>query len=305
MSLPLCVRSVRKKIRYEHGWRLVQSSGKLPALPDITICQLAQEFVAAFAELTPAEQRRGPNESPLPCEALQLQSAVDMLRKPRIDSTRRSKPPTQVTDAPPEGMLWASAIVSGRFGKCSYQQAVSVELGSRLCLACLRKLPVLSHMIRQIQTNDTKGYSIEYRCSVDMFCNGQCYESYFVKRYPSSVRRQLNALKRGVCRSCGLDTARLQERLRRIPLEGRLAYFDLGAGGGASAAEANFFKGLTSAFWRRLGADPLRAADFWQADHVRAVADGGGEAEVVDFQTLCTVCHARKTKEEKRRRMVP
>jgi hypothetical protein len=37
---------------------------------------------------------------------------------------------------------------------------------------------------------------------------------------------------------------------------------------------------------------------FWQADHVLAVANGGGESGLENSQTLCTPCHKEKTAEE-------
>ena len=36
--------------------------------------------------------------------------------------------------------------------------------------------------------------------------------------------------------------------------------------------------------------------DFWQADHRLAVAEGGGQCDIGNFRTLCTVCHAQETK---------
>lgn len=36
---------------------------------------------------------------------------------------------------------------------------------------------------------------------------------------------------------------------------------------------------------------------FWQADHIVAVAEGGGECGIDNLQTLCTPCHKRKTAE--------
>ena len=36
--------------------------------------------------------------------------------------------------------------------------------------------------------------------------------------------------------------------------------------------------------------------DFWQADHRIAVAEGGGQCDIGNFRTLCTVCHAQETK---------
>ena len=40
----------------------------------------------------------------------------------------------------------------------------------------------------------------------------------------------------------------------------------------------------------------------WHADHRLAVSDGGGECGVDNMQTLCVVCHQRKTSEAQARR---
>jgi 5-methylcytosine-specific restriction endonuclease McrA len=39
-------------------------------------------------------------------------------------------------------------------------------------------------------------------------------------------------------------------------------------------------------------------ADFWEADHIVPVAEGGGESSLDNFQTLCTPCHAKKTRQQ-------
>ena len=53
----------------------------------------------------------------------------------------------------------------------------------------------------------------------------------------------------------------------------------------------------TSGRLERMLAHPAEG-DFWQADHVVAVHVGGGEAELDNYQTLCTPCHAKKTARE-------
>ena len=42
------------------------------------------------------------------------------------------------------------------------------------------------------------------------------------------------------------------------------------------------------------GAPPVEG-DFWQADHMTAVAEGGGECGLGNLRTLCTPCHAKET----------
>ena len=51
---------------------------------------------------------------------------------------------------------------------------------------------------------------------------------------------------------------------------------------------------------KRMLNDP-KAGDFWEADHVVAVAEGGGESDLQNFQTLCVPCHAKKSRAQKER----
>lgn len=34
---------------------------------------------------------------------------------------------------------------------------------------------------------------------------------------------------------------------------------------------------------------------FWQADHIQAVCEGGGECDLDNYRTLCTPCHMKVT----------
>jgi hypothetical protein len=38
----------------------------------------------------------------------------------------------------------------------------------------------------------------------------------------------------------------------------------------------------------------------WDADHIRAVVDGGGECGLDNMQTLCVWCHREKTASARR-----
>ena len=42
-----------------------------------------------------------------------------------------------------------------------------------------------------------------------------------------------------------------------------------------------------------------KEGDFWEADHIVPVAEGGGETCLDNFQTLCVPCHAKKTQGQK------
>jgi len=40
----------------------------------------------------------------------------------------------------------------------------------------------------------------------------------------------------------------------------------------------------------------------WEADHIIAVVEGGGECDLENIQTLCLRCHRKKTKQLRERR---
>jgi hypothetical protein len=60
---------------------------------------------------------------------------------------------------------------------------------------------------------------------------------------------------------------------------------------------------LLRAKWKlpktRLATDRLlmnpQEHDFWQADHIFAVAEGGGSSGLDNLRTLCTPCHSAET----------
>jgi HNH endonuclease len=44
------------------------------------------------------------------------------------------------------------------------------------------------------------------------------------------------------------------------------------------------------------------AGNAWQADHIQAVFQGGGLCDISNMQTLCTICHAERTKAQAKAR---
>ena len=145
-------------------------------------------------------------------------------------------------------------------------------LEGRLCAYCAGKLSTASRNNGVIST----------------YCSKECAEEGRLKRggmYASTqIRTQVFALEGGVCRLCGVDAHALYTRI-------------------ASLAPAERLNALCNAHWKlpmsskgleRLLQNP-KEGDFWQADHIQAVAEGGGGCDLENLRTLCTPCHSVET----------
>jgi len=92
------------------------------------------------------------------------------------------------------------------------------------------------------------------------------------------ARRQLFDLEAGVCQKCGLDAHALFQRVKAMePPERHQELLRVGWS-------------VTPALLER-----PQEGMFWQADHILPVSEGGGEADLTNFRTLCTPCHGRET----------
>jgi hypothetical protein len=75
------------------------------------------------------------------------------------------------------------------------------------------------------------------------------------------------ARDRGVCALCGLDTEALRRARRKLDYAAR----------------------------RRFEKDWGSRNHLWDADHIVAVAEGGGECDLSNMRTLCLKCHRQVT----------
>jgi hypothetical protein len=121
------------------------------------------------------------------------------------------------------------------------------------------------------------------------FCGERCAASYAAAATQSSARRQLFDREMGVCRACGFNCHAFFKRLQALPSEQA-----------RMQALMNSPYSTDSGRLRRMLTHP-KEGDFWEADHIVPVAEGGGESDLSNYQTLCTPCHAKKTKEQERR----
>jgi len=111
---------------------------------------------------------------------------------------------------------------------------------------------------------------VEVRRGRRSFCSDDCVHQHKLRSDPGYLRQQVFQRDRGICALCALDTEKLRRRLRRLPRRERRK----------EAAS--------------LGVNPKRA--LWNADHIIAVVEGGGECDLANMRTLCVPCHKQATR---------
>ena len=111
------------------------------------------------------------------------------------------------------------------------------------------------------------------------FCSDACVHEWKLRSSPSYVRQKVWKRDRGICRLCCLNVGRAErmwkrQRPRTTDRKARRA-------------------------WRA-------SRPRWEADHIVAVADGGGECGLENYRLLCQTCHRMVTAQwRKERRQTP
>lgn len=120
------------------------------------------------------------------------------------------------------------------------------------------------------------------------YCSQACAEEGRLKRggmYASAnLRAAVFALERGNCTNCRLDCHSLYEQVKVLPPPARLN----------KLLSVNWKLPKSAKALESLLQDPLEG-DFWQVDHIRAVAEGGGGCGLDNLRTLCVPCHLAET----------
>ena len=124
------------------------------------------------------------------------------------------------------------------------------------------------------------------------YCSQKCAEEGRIRRGNSSqaIREQLFLLERGVCCICGIDSHSLFIRIKGLEPSERLN----------ALSNANWTMPKNMSSFQRLLNSP-REGDFWQADHIVPVAEGGGDCSLDNLRTLCTPCHLKETEKLRNR----
>lgn len=121
-------------------------------------------------------------------------------------------------------------------------------------------------------------------------CSSKCSEEWRCKTSPSHLRFVLFQRDKGICALCDSDTVDLKKQYdairTRLKQTHTYRYQD---------GEAGDFLKLHGIPWGRI------ISDWWDADHIVPVTEGGGECGTDNLRTLCIPCHKKETAELHRR----
>jgi hypothetical protein len=127
------------------------------------------------------------------------------------------------------------------------------------------------------------------------WCSQACVEARLVRISPSYVTQRVAQRDYGVCARCHVDT-RIQKRAwmrlrdfvtrhwRRLLPYASVVYVDRFASQKYGVPEARLH------------------SNWWDADHIVPVVEGGGGCGLENYRTLCLKCHKEVTAELKARR---
>ena len=109
------------------------------------------------------------------------------------------------------------------------------------------------------------------------FCSDFCVHEWRLRTDAGYLRDNVFARDRGVCAICRVDAVAAYAELRRSRGTHRIKLL------------------------ARWGLKKISRRSLWDADHILAVAEGGGECDLDNLRTLCLVCHRRVTAELRER----
>ena len=122
------------------------------------------------------------------------------------------------------------------------------------------------------------------------FCSDECIHQWKLRSNVSYLREHVYKRDRGICAKCGVDT-----RMQKIRIEDVLCM------AGHDTKNPTFLALIKE--WNLTVHESQKS--LWQADHIVAVSEGGGETGLDNIRTLCTKCHKEQTAGQARRRLAP
>jgi 5-methylcytosine-specific restriction protein A len=110
------------------------------------------------------------------------------------------------------------------------------------------------------------------------FCSEDCTNEWKLRSDVAFLRSQLFMRDKGICAHCQRDTLKLRREMWELSAEDRV--------------KCGKMLGFSEYHSKKLM--------LWEADHVLPVSQGGGLTGLGNYQTLCSVCHLKKSLKERR-----
>lgn len=120
------------------------------------------------------------------------------------------------------------------------------------------------------------------------FCSDGCVDKHLIRSNPGHARSRVWRRDQGVCALCRFDTKWIDQRISA-------AVAALKRRDGKTPARGPFgFCGVHWTIRQQMGI-PSHRMTYWDMDHIKPVAEGGGECGLRNLRTLCIPCHKKET----------
>jgi 5-methylcytosine-specific restriction enzyme A len=168
----------------------------------------------------------------------------------------------------------------------SKQKAPKLETSNDLKINETLQTPPIQRLCRQCN----------YPCPIvtRSFCSLACLHLYKIRSRSNYVRRCLYIRDKGICDLCGLDTEKIRhcihKKLRQLSCE----EIKVNKKEWLQTVQQKFPLKIHNLRITRRGTVPRGC--FWHADHILAVSQGGGNALLDGYRTLCVSCHQNMTR---------
>ena len=129
------------------------------------------------------------------------------------------------------------------------------------------------------------------------WCSEECLRQFLIMSSGGYIRAQVFERDGGVCALCGVNGAQMD--LALTALKDDLLHPLL------MTIHPMVVTTLRAEGWKNVRlrghgcyADALEFSSCWEADHIQAVAEGGGQCGLENYRTLCFVCHKKQSAQQ-------
>lgn len=135
------------------------------------------------------------------------------------------------------------------------------------------------------------------------FCSNSCLHEHRIRADGTYLRKCVFKRDKGVCASCRRDTTKIKAQIIQAIKGVKLTWKRMKAIGDPIFKRHRYppMPDEKPKNLKRLKKYFRRNGLYWDADHIQRVVEGGGSCGLDNVQTLCKICHKRKTRRERRR----